>query len=45
MDLKDYKSTYSFAEITNRFKPSKPLTITDLHIDVNNLRKELKELR
>ena len=45
MDLKDYKSTYSFAEITNRFKPSKPVTIIDLQIDVNNLRKELKELK
>jgi len=45
IDLKDYKSTYNFAEITDRFKPSKPVTITDLQIDVNNLRKELKELK
>ena len=45
MDLKDYKSTYNFAEITNRFKPNKPVTITDLQIGVNNLRKELKELK
>ena len=42
IDLKDYKSTYNFVEITDRFKPSKPVTITDLQIDVNNLRKELK---
>ena len=42
IDLKDYKSTYNFAEITDRFKPSKPVTITDLQINVNNLRKELK---
>ena len=42
IDLKDYKSTYNFAEITDRFKLSKPVTITDLQIDVNNLRKELK---
>ena len=45
IDLKDYKSTYNFAEITDRFKPNKPVTITDLQIDVNNLRKELKELK
>ena len=30
MDLKDYKSTYNFAKITNRFKPNKPVTVTDL---------------
>ena len=30
VDLKDYKSTYNFAEITNRFKPNKPVTVTDL---------------
>ena len=42
IDLKDYKSTYNFAEISDRFKPSKPITITDLQIDINNLRKELK---
>ena len=40
--MKDYKSTYNFAEITDRFKPSKPVTITDLQINVNNQRKELK---
>ena len=45
IDLKDYKSTNNFAEITDRFKPSKPVTITDLQINVNNLRKELKELK
>ena len=27
IDLKDYKSTYNFTEITDRFKPSKPITI------------------
>ena len=42
--MKDYKSTYNFAEITDIFKPSKPVTITDLQTDINNLRKELKEL-
>ena len=45
IDLKDYKSTYNFAEITDKFKPSKPVTVTDLQIDINNLRKELKELK
>ena len=30
IDLKDQKSTYNFAEITNRFKPNKPVTVTDL---------------
>ena len=45
IDLQDYKSTYNFAEITDRFKPSKLVTITDLQIDVNNLRKELNELK
>ena len=45
IDLKDYKSTYNFVEITDRFKPSKPVTITDLQIDINNLKKELKELK
>ena len=45
IDLKDYKSTYNFAKITDRFKPSKPVTMTDLQIDINNLRKELKELK
>ena len=42
IDLKDYKSTYNFVEIIDRFKPSKPVTITDLQMDVNNLRNELK---
>ena len=45
IDLKDYKSTYNFAKITDRFKPSKPVTVTDLQIDINNLRKDLKELK
>ena len=27
IDLKDYKSTYNFTEITDRFKPNKPITI------------------
>ena len=43
--MKDYKSTYNFAEITNRFKPSKLVTVTDLQTDINNLTKELKELK
>ena len=30
IDLKDYKSTYNFVEITDRFKPNKPVTIIDL---------------
>ena len=42
IDLKDYKSTYNFAEIADKFKPSKTVTITDLQTDINNLRKELK---
>ena len=42
IDLKDYNSTYNFAKITDRFKPNKLVTVTDLQIDVNNLRKELK---
>ena len=42
IDLKDYKSTYNFAEITDRFKPSKPITVIDLQTDINNLNKELK---
>ena len=45
INLKDYKSTYNFAKIIDRFKPNKPVTITNLQIDVNNLRKELKELK
>ena len=43
--LKDYKSTYNFAEITDRFKPSKTITVTDLRTAINNLRKELKDLK
>ena len=45
IDLKDYKSTYNFTEIMDRFKPNKPITVTDLQIDINDLRKELKELK
>ena len=45
IDLKDYKSTYNFAKITDKFKPSTPITMTDIQIDINNLRKELKELK
>ena len=30
IDLKDYKSTYNFTEIMDRFKPNKPITVTDL---------------
>ena len=30
IDLKDYKTTYNFAEITDRFKPNKPITMTYL---------------
>ena len=43
--MKDYKTTYNFAGITNRFKPSKPITMTSLQIDINNLKQELKELK
>ena len=45
IDLKDYKSTYNFTEITDRFKPNKPITMTDLQIDINNLKNEIKELK
>ena len=45
IDLRDYKSTYNYAEITYRIKPSKPITVTDLQTDISNLRKELKELK
>ena len=34
IDLKDYKSTYNFTKITDIFKPSKPVTIIDLQIDI-----------
>ena len=34
IDLKDYKSTYNFAEIIDRFKPSKPVIVTNLQIDI-----------
>ena len=40
--MKDYKSTYNFAEITDRFKSSKPIKVTNLQTYINNLRKELK---
>ena len=43
--MKDYKSTYNYAENIDRFKPSKPVTVIDLQTDINNLRKELKELK
>ena len=26
IDLKDYKTTYNFTEITNRFEPNEPIT-------------------
>ena len=45
IDLKDYKSTYNFTEITDRFKPNKPITMIDLQIDINNLKNEIKELK
>ena len=46
IELKDYKSTYIFAEITNKFKPSTILiTMTDLQTYINNLKQELKELK
>ena len=44
-DLKDYKSTYNFTEITDRFKPNKPITMTNLQTYINNLKNELKELK
>ena len=44
-NLKDYKTTYNFSEITDIFKPSKPITVIDLQIDINNLKQELKELK
>ena len=43
--MKDYKSTYNYVEITDRFKPSKPVIVTDLQTDINTLRKEIKELK
>ena len=42
INLKDYKSTYNFTEISDRFKPNKPITVTDLQIDINNLKNEMK---
>ena len=45
IDLKDYKSTYNFIEITDKFKPNKPIIVTDLQIDINNVKNELKELK
>ena len=44
-DLKDYKSTYNFTKITDRFKPNKPITVIDLQIDINNLKNELKNFK
>ena len=45
IDLKDYKSTYNFIEITDKFKPNKPIIVIDLQIDINNIKNELKELK
>ena len=45
IDLNNYKSTYNFAEITDRFKPNTPITMTDLQIDIHNLKNEIKELK
>ncbi|KAL0015049.1 hypothetical protein SO802_002118 [Lithocarpus litseifolius] len=45
IDLKDYKTTYNFSEITDIFKPSKLVTVTDLQAGINEPRKELKELK
>ena len=45
IDLKDYKSTYNFTEISDRFKPNKPITVIDLQIDINNLKNEIKKLK
>ena len=39
IDLKDYKLTYNYVEITDRFKPSKPVTVANLQTYINNLRK------
>ena len=36
---------HSMQKLLNRFKPSKPVTIIDLEIDINNLRKVIKELK
>ena len=45
IDLKYYKSTYNFTEISDRFKPNKPITVIDLQIDINNLKNEIKKLK
>ena len=45
IDLKDYKSTYNFAEITDRFKPSKPITVIDLQTDINDLKKRIEGIK
>ena len=45
IDLKDYKSTYNFTEISDRFKPNKPITVIDLQIHINNLKNEIKKLK
>ena len=42
IELKGYKSTYNFVEITDRFKPSNKIIVTELQIDINNLKQELK---
>ena len=44
-DLKDYKSTYNFTKITDRFKTNKPIIVTNLQTNFNNLKNELKELK
>ena len=45
IDLNNYKSTYNFVEITDRFKPNTPITMIDLQIDINNLKNKIKELK
>ena len=45
IDLNNYKSTYNFVEITDRFKPNTPITMIDLQIDIHNLKNEIKELK
>ena len=38
-------NVYNFTEISDRFKPNKPITVTDIQIDINNLKNEMKELK
>ena len=45
IDLNNYKSTYNFVEITDKFKPNTPITMIDLQIDIHNLKNEIKELK